>query len=102
EEIGTVDSGALESANNFESSSFVPPVCTKTWYHTGAYIQGEAISQHFDHEYYGAPAQDTPAFDTEFARFEDTLLPDTMLPDVPLSAEEQREACRALKGMVLR
>ena len=28
------------------------PVLTKSWYHTGAYIEGLSISRHFEAEYY--------------------------------------------------
>src|SRR5207245_1948874 len=101
-EISTVENGFAEPADNFDPPSFVPPIYTRTWFHTGAYIKGEAISQHFAHEYYGAPAPNTPNFETVFEQFADTLLPDTILPDAPLSVAEQQEACRALKGMTLR
>src|SRR2546421_8639836 len=37
-------------------SLYVPPTYTKTWFHTGAYIDRQNISQHFAAEYYaGAP-----------------------------------------------
>ena len=29
-----------------------PPVLTKTWFHTGAYLEGGRISRHFEDEYY--------------------------------------------------
>jgi hypothetical protein len=73
---------------NLDAASFVPPVHTKTWFHNGAYIDQERISRHFVHEYYhGDPLA--------------TLLPDTLLP-ADLTLDEQREACRALKGSMLR
>ncbi len=73
-----------------------PPVLTKTWFHTGAWIAGKRMSKQFESEYY---AGDQAA----------TLLPDTVLPEDDLSPpaeglspRERREACRALKGQVLR
>jgi hypothetical protein len=30
----------------------VPPVLTRTWYHTGIYLEGGCISRHMAHEYY--------------------------------------------------
>ena len=30
----------------------VPPVWTKTWFHTGAYFGEARVSRHFEHEYY--------------------------------------------------
>lgn len=66
----------------------LPPVHAKTWFHNGAYLAQDRISRHYKNEYYrGDP----------LAR----LLPDTILPP-GLSAEEEREACRALKGRILR
>ncbi|HEY3541609.1 MAG TPA: SpvB/TcaC N-terminal domain-containing protein [Gaiellaceae bacterium] len=84
-------------AANDDESSDVPPVLTKTWFHTGVYAQAAAVSRQLAAEYYGAP----PAADPTFAAFLDTLLPDTILP-AGLTADEEREACRALKGSMLR
>jgi RHS repeat-associated protein len=67
---------------------YLPPVLTKTWAHTGAFFEDGNISRHFHEEYYQG---DNAA----------VLLPDSMLPD-GLSANEAREACRALKGRILR
>ena len=57
------------------------------------------------HEYFGTPdrkeSQEESQYETNLLAFEKTLLPDTILPD-NLSAEDQREACRALKGSMLR
>lgn len=75
-----------------------PPVHTRTWFHTGAWVEGGRISHQLAHEYFGAP-QDGPAFEA-WAR--DHLLDDTVLPDGELTAAEQRQACRALKGAMLR
>src|SRR6185295_4542028 len=66
----------------------LPPVHTKTWFHSGAYIAQDRISRHYESEYYHGDLS---------AR----LLPDTNLPD-SLNTQEEREACRALKGRVLR
>ncbi len=73
---------------NMDASSFVPPVYTKSWFHNGAYLAEDRIARHFVHEYYKA---DPLA----------TLLPDTILPR-GLSDEEKGEACRSLKGSLLR
>ena len=66
----------------------LPPVHTKTWFHNGAYVAQDKISRHYEAEYYKGDNQ---------AR----LLPDTILPS-GLTAHEEREACRALKGSILR
>src|SRR5205085_3072781 len=66
----------------------LPAVVTKTWLHTGAYLEGDTLEAYFkapnNHEYFTGDGQ---------AMF----LPDTELPP-DLSADESREACRALKG----
>src|SRR5262249_21467349 len=81
----------LPDAVNIEASSHVPPVHTKTWFHTGAYLEGAKISKHFEHEYH----QETDGGEA-------TRLADTVLPASAQSVQDQREACRALKGQVLR
>jgi RHS repeat-associated protein len=73
---------------NLDASSFVPPVYIRSWFHNGAYLAEDRITRHFVHEYY---KEDPLA----------TLLPDTILPR-GLSDEEQGEACRSLKGSLLR
>jgi RHS repeat-associated protein len=65
-----------------------PPVYTKTWFHTGFYKNRKQISNLFAEEYF---KDDSQAW----------LLPDTILPE-GLSGEEAREACRALRGSILR
>ncbi len=90
------------AATNINAASHVPPVLTKTWFHTGAYIDREHISNFFAGlidvndigEYYREPG-----LDDDKAR--ELLLDDTVLPD-NLTIEEEREACRALKGSMLR
>jgi RHS repeat-associated protein len=102
EEIGSVSSDELSSlGTNLDVASFVPPIRTKTWFHTGAYVEGEKISRHFEHEYYGAPKEGDQDYDKKRAAFEGSLPEDTILPP-DLTPDEQREACRALKGSMLR
>jgi RHS repeat-associated protein len=92
------NSDAFSSATNIDEASHVPPVLTKTWFHTGAYLRGEEISRQLAHEYFGAPDPDNPEFET----FLKTLLDDTVLPSIAMKADETCEACRALKGSILR
>ena len=75
-------------ANASDPELHLPPVHTKTWFHNGAWTAGARISAQYAHEYYQG---DTLA----------TRLPDHALV-ADLSALEAREACRALKGQVLR
>jgi RHS repeat-associated protein len=73
---------------NTSAASYVAPVHTKSWFHTGAYLDRAHISDYFAAaEYYRAPG--------------DEPLPDTVLPD-GLTLGEEREACRSLKGSLLR
>jgi hypothetical protein len=58
--------------------------------HTGAWTQGAKLSQAYAREYCKGDSVATGQ-----------LLPDTVLP-TGLSAQERREACRALKGQILR
>lgn len=75
--------------NALEEQSHVPPVYTKTWYHTGFHENRASISNSYQDEYY-----------TDHG--DSWLLPDTLLPEVYLNPDEEREACRALKGRILR
>jgi RHS repeat-associated protein len=84
-------------AINLDPATSVPPVLTRTWFHTGAFAGQERISRHLAHEYYP----------------HSVMLPDSALPrtlrrpsqePLPwrLSDDEQRQAARALKGSILR
>ncbi|MDI1463143.1 SpvB/TcaC N-terminal domain-containing protein [Catellatospora sp. KI3] len=91
-----------------------PPVYTRTWYHTGCWTEGETVSAQFAHEYWreGDPGEpDAPGQPDD--RFAALLLPDTVLAGGVLhpggartartwTTGETREACRALKGSLLR
>jgi RHS repeat-associated protein len=96
------ENGALDEATNLDSASHVPPVHTKTWFHTGAYLGRGHVSDFFaglldardTGEYYREPG----LTDTEARTL---LLSDTLLP-LDLSLDEEREACRVLKGRMLR
>ncbi len=73
-------------ATNEDASSHSPPLYTRTWFHTGRLFDRARISAHYADEYY---------------RDGEPLLDDTVLA-AGLSADEEREACRALKGSMLR
>jgi RHS repeat-associated protein len=97
QDIATLTATTPGQTTNLDPATTLPPVLTRTWFHTGAFVDRERISRHFAHEYY----PDAPS------------LPDTVLPRTlrrsgknpvswRLSADEQRQACRALKGSILR
>jgi RHS repeat-associated protein len=93
--------GDFPGADNIGATSHVPPVRTSTWFHTGAFLEEELITLQYAHEYFGAPAAGEPNYAVKLKAFIDTLLPNTPLPS-GLTIAEQREACRALKGSLLR
>ena len=81
-------------AANVAADSHVPPVLTRTWFHTGAFAAAGRVSRQFAAEYHREA-------DLCHAHPDELQLPDTVLPD-GLSPDELRQAHRALKGTVLR
>ena len=78
--------GTLPDASNVDATSYVPPVHTKSWFHTGVYLGRNHVSNFFagllddkdDGEYYREPEADD-----ESARallLEDTVLPPGLTP----------------------
>ncbi|GAA0915238.1 SpvB/TcaC N-terminal domain-containing protein [Virgisporangium aurantiacum] len=86
--------GELPTGDNVDAASHVPPVLTRTWFHTGAFLDRERLSTFLAHEYYPSPAQDVPA--AQAWRLDDSAF------DGVTALEGEREACRALKGRLLR
>lgn len=81
--------GLFTDQPRIEGEEFhLPPVITKTWFHNGAWIDQKKISTQYASEYFSGDPQAV-------------VLPDTVLPLLD-NAEEEREACRALKGSILR
>ena len=100
-------------ATNLDAASHVPPVYTRSWHHTGAYLEGGRISCYFEDQYYEEddPSLGPPVLNqAQLAamRLDDSLLPtssylpdNTRLPYI-LLPDEARQACRSLKGSLLR
>jgi RHS repeat-associated protein len=102
EELGALTaSGRFPDANNIDAASYVPPVLTKTWFHTGAYPLDPQVSQIFAEEYYRESDLPAGVPGLTEAEFEAMRLPDTILPP-DLDGDEIREAIRSLKGGMLR
>lgn len=111
EQWDTEDYGVFQQGggtNALEQALHVPPVLTKTWFHTGVYVDRDRISNFFAEKgYYREPQYRIPANATEGekqareAAFQTTLLPDTILPP-GTTIQEEREAVRSLKGRILR
>ncbi|HEU4793790.1 MAG TPA: toxin TcdB middle/N-terminal domain-containing protein, partial [Nitrolancea sp.] len=103
EEFATLaESGVLPEPTNINLASHVPPVHTKTWFHTGIHVGRDHVSNFFagllngddKGEYYREPGLTD-------AEARERLLPDTIMP-TGLTQDEEREACRSLKGLMLR
>ncbi len=81
--------GQFTSTPHIDDAGFaLPPVWTRTWYHTGAWAGGSDIAAVLAAEYY--------SLDPRAPHPQATSLP------AGLTAEETREACRALRGRMLR
>ncbi len=87
-----------DSFANWNALSFTPPILTRTWFHTGAFVEAGKVTQQYEGEYWLEPALRGPPAATGLAAMRpvDSTLPDGMTPF------EMREAYRALKGHVLR
>jgi RHS repeat-associated protein len=95
EEIGALTAtGDFPEAKNVSAASYVPPVLTKTWYHTGAYPMGRRVSRVYESEYFREPG--LSAVEAQAMELSDTVLPSG------LTGSEIREAIRSLKGSLLR
>lgn len=91
-----------EGPTNIDAASHVPPVLTRTWFHTGLYLGRDHVSDFFagllDDTDQGEYFREPGLSDVQARAL---LLPDTVLPE-GLTLAEEREACRALKGSMLR
>jgi RHS repeat-associated protein len=102
EKIGALaDHSGSAKCTNMDPVSSLPPVLTRTWFHTGVFLKGGHTSRHLSQEYYceGAPRKLEHCLLPDHANA--MLLEDTVLPP-GLTLAEAREACRALKGSMLR
>nr|WP_322762911.1 SpvB/TcaC N-terminal domain-containing protein [Frankia sp. Cr2] len=85
--------------DNEGAATHLPPVLTRTWFHTGAYVDRQRLSALFADEYYPPPEHPLPA--AAGWQLPDTVLDPGLFP-AGLSLADEREACRALKGQLLR
>ena len=95
--VDQIDSEAFAAhgrGSNVDAAFHVPPVLTRTWFHTGTPARAAAAADPFEHEYY----RESEDLELEV---DDLLLPESSLPG-GLPAEGLRQASRALKGSVLR
>ncbi|HEU4478511.1 MAG TPA: toxin TcdB middle/N-terminal domain-containing protein, partial [Pyrinomonadaceae bacterium] len=104
--------GTLSQVTNIDPASHVPPVVTRTWFHTGALIDAGRVSRQFEDDYYheGDPSLGEELNETQRRSMllDDTIIPNAIrLPDGSsfpwtITADEAIEASRSLKGAVLR
>jgi RHS repeat-associated protein len=114
EDFATLNaSGTMPAPGNEDASSNVPPVLTKTWFHTGFFFDAESITTQSQSEYYREGDAAARVAGLNPAEAAALFLPDTPLPATilladgtrlayDLSGEELREACRALRGSMIR
>jgi RHS repeat-associated protein len=102
EDFGILNAaGQTSSSSNLDPAFNVPPVLTKTWFHTGAFFEGKHISRFLESEYYSEGDPVTGNSPLTPAEFQSMLLDDTLIPpEIPVA--EMREAVRSLKGGILR
>lgn len=94
EEFASFAAGGSPDVTNVDDATHVPPVLSRTWFHTGAWTGHPDLTRRFADEYYREPGGNAAQVDAR-------LLPDTVLP-AGLAPAEQREAARALRGTILR
>ena len=98
EEFRADETFAEGDFNNWNLASWSPPVLTRTWFSTGAFVQAGAVTQQYEGDYWLESALRGPPRATGAAAMRP---PDSTLP-AGLTAFEMREAYRALKGHTLR
>ena len=102
EEFGALTADGRPPAANEDAASHVPPVVTRSWFHTGVYLGRERVSNFFTGladeadrgEYYREPSHGDEQ--AKLLLLDDTILAPGLTPD------EERQAARSLKGMMLR
>lgn len=84
---------ASGASNLVDATVHQAPVRTRSWYHTGAFLNGDGLLLRLRAEYF------------HNASVPEHTLPDTVIEGVPvagLTTEERRQAIRACKGRLLR
>jgi hypothetical protein len=82
-------SDAFPTGDNIDAATHVPPVLTRTWFHTGAFLDNGRISRQFEQEYYyeGDSSQELAGLNDD--QRQTMLLPDTEIPSYPLPCASQ-------------
>ena len=107
DQYDTENYGVLQAyASNYNTSSQVPPLLIKTWFHTGQYLGGNDLSYLFRPEYYREPGLTGDQTDAMFLSHSELpgeiLHADNTTSTHSMSTREVFEASRALKGSIIR
>ena len=86
--FGMVEQWDSEVISDDKPEGYQHPTYTKKWFHTGFHKNRESISLQYTQEYFQG--------DDKAWQLDDTIIPND------LTAQEEREACRALRGQMLR
>ncbi|MFE0631568.1 SpvB/TcaC N-terminal domain-containing protein [Streptomyces sp. NPDC058864] len=81
---------------------YQPPVKTVTWYHTGAWLDGERVLHQLRHEYFPSRLEQQQPGGKVPGTFRENAPPEPDLGGQNLTADEQREALRACRRLLLR
>ena len=92
--------GRLPSYAVANSEIVLPPVVTKTWFHTGAYKRGRDLYDAYEAEWYSPSATTEPRLSRPAVEGDDEL--ETALELTTLSPVECHQAHRAFAGSMLR
>jgi len=107
EEIAAVGAEPGPSDPDGIPPSVQPPIYTKTWFHTGVFVDvGASVSRQFARDYWREPgltdAQDAAMLPEDSIWPAGLRGPDGTIAPYPVTADELREAGRALKSCQLR
>jgi RHS repeat-associated protein len=81
-------------AVNWDAQSWTPPMHTRTWFHTGVFLDALTVSRQYAGEYWVEPTLDQLQAAAMF--LQDTVIPAGVNPF------EMQEAYRSLKGQMIR
>ena len=93
-----------EGVTNYDPSFKTPPVLTKRWYDTGAYLGGVPIAPEYEDQFYHESQDSNPSLPRKTLSW--TSIPQHIRSggqhiSYGYSHEEMREAYRSLKGLLL-
>jgi RHS repeat-associated protein len=104
EDIGALGSGTgdTDAAANLDPATRLPPVLTRSWFHTGARTDPNHTAQQYASAYYRYDADHEPNRDPALADPAIVARLDGRPQACTLTADERRQAARALRGRLLR